>query len=345
MPGCLEHDYTIYGRIRMARRQGKPLYICGYDFADAYGSLNHSLIQYSLKARGFEDSAIAIIMSMYDQTGFWINTKSSNTRTVTQKHGVKQEDPCSPIIFNLCVETLSRHLNALSTPGINEHNHLMLADNLMTISNNPEMSRRMHNMIVEFCNATGIVINTSKCELMESLPTGRNRRKVDRDFYLSINKENITPIEANGSFRYLGNQVGMNCKGIQGQFRKLLDETKALICKIGNSQLRIHQKNHALRTFILPKFEYFIRLNGLGKHHGKLLSQAIRTKVVKYIRLSKSTSLVFFHSSVGNGGLGLPEPNQWACCTQIVHVLGLLNSQDPVVRELAMSETQELIKN
>lgn len=262
-PGCLEHDYTIHARIRMAKRSRKPLYICGYDFADAYGSLNHSLIQHSLKAMGFENNAAEILMSMYDQIGFWVDTRNSKTKFIQQRRGVKQRDPCSPLIFNLCIETLSRHLNSLNRPEMQEHNHLMLADDLVTISNNPETSRRMHSKIVQFCSVTGIGININKCELMASLPVGRNRRKVDENFALNIGEEVLTPIEANKSFRYLGNQVGMTRNGIQKQFKELLNEVKDLMRKVGDSQLRIHQKNHAVRTFVLPKFEYFIRLNGL----------------------------------------------------------------------------------
>lgn len=125
----------------------------------------------------------------------------------------------------------------------------------------------------------------------------------------------------------------------------MLSDTKIKFKKIGQSQLRIHQKHHAVKTFIIPSWEYFVRTNGLGLHHASLLGKALRTAIAKYTGLPFSTTSAFFHCQTNDGGLGFPEPGDWASCTQIMHVLGLINSPDEIIVQTIVTEPSQLYNN
>ena len=49
VPGCVEHSETIYRAALYARDHGRDLCVSWIDLANAYGSVKHSLIHFSLK--------------------------------------------------------------------------------------------------------------------------------------------------------------------------------------------------------------------------------------------------------------------------------------------------------
>ena len=357
-PGTIEHDYYVHAKIRQARRKGQSLYVCSYDFKDAYGSLNHSHIRNTLEQLGFEENTIGMLLSSVEKAPFFIGMNRQQSRCIQQNRGVKQGDPLSPLLFNLCIEPLSRRLSAIQQRQQDDsaYNHLMFADDLITICSTPMECRLLHHEIQQFCKQVNININMEKCKLMASLPKGtaeirHRRRRLDKRFYLDFENggnndetSRLYPIGPDESFAYLGNQVGIHRGGIYGHFKELLSNTKQQLRKLSNSNLRIYQKHHAIKTFIIPTWEYFIRLNGLGPHNASLLAKALRTAVARYVGIPFSTTISFFHCHQNDGGLGIPEPWNWACCTQLVHVLGLLNSHDEKIKRLVTEEILTLIK-
>ena len=47
-PGCMEHHLKLATVIQDARQKHKSLAVCWLDLANAYGSIHHSLITFSL---------------------------------------------------------------------------------------------------------------------------------------------------------------------------------------------------------------------------------------------------------------------------------------------------------
>ncbi|KAG0177512.1 hypothetical protein DFQ28_004227, partial [Apophysomyces sp. BC1034] len=79
-------------------------------------------------------------------------------------------------------------------------------------------------------------------------------------------------------------------------------------------------------------------------HQAKELGQSIRNAIRRYVKLPPSASLAIFHTSIDNGGLGFYDPKDWAASTQLVHVVGLLNSKDPAVKHLIRREIATLLE-
>lgn len=342
VPGCIQHDYYIHAFHRSGRRNLKPIYICSYDFKDAFGSIDHSFIETSLISLGFEKQLRDIILEQYHNTGFWIQTKRGSSKIISQRRGVKQGDPLSPFIFNLCIEQLSRSLNEELSEDA--YNHLLLADDLCTLTNDPITLRRLHNKIIEFCRLYKININSAKCNLLAIRPAGRKKYITDRHIELKILGEEIKKVDAQSSFTYLGNKVGYNRSGIRMYFKDLLEDTKRDLESVSKSGLKIYQKHHCIKTFVLPKLQYFIRLNGLGPHHAKLLGQALRKAVRHYCKLPAHSTLALYHCRIQDGGLGFPEPWEWSCSTQLLHCISLMESEDENIKSMVIKEIKDLLR-
>lgn len=187
-------------------------------------------------------------------------------------------------------------------------------------------------------------VNASKTCFSATIAHSNQQRRTDPRMELRYHNERIPRIDLKESWKYLGNSVGQQRNAIWADFHRLHNHIKRQLDIIGSSGLRIFQKHHALKTFILPQLEYYIRLNGLGPWQANRLGRTIRTCIRKYLQLPSSTSLAIYHLPIDNGGLGFYEPMDWASSTQVVHILGLLNSRDPAVQHMIREEIGNLLQ-
>lgn len=341
--GAIEHDYLIHASIRNAKRNGTRLFICSYDLRNAFGSIEHELIEESLQQLGFDESTVRVIIDMNMDNKYWISTKMGNTNMISMDKGIRQGDPLSPLLFNLVVERLSRKLNQLPKSECGK-NHVLFADDLTIIANNEDTFQQLHQQVLDFTKSANLEININKCSLLAI--QGRKNRKVSNlSCKLNFNGKFVSPIDNFESYRYLGNVVGKNRNGIWKSFWNLLDDTKRILHKTANSVLGIAQKHHVIRTFITPRWEYFVRLNGLGTSYAKSLGETIRDAIRKYCNLPKQTCRAFFHASVSDGGLNIPDPWSWACASQCDNINCLLNSMDDDIVNIVKKEIYQLVQS
>ncbi|KAJ8652365.1 hypothetical protein O0I10_011986 [Lichtheimia ornata] len=344
-PGCIEHDFYIHAAIRKSRRRNLLLYICSYDLRDAFGSVTHDRIRHALVYAGLDDSSIQRVMSMYNNVSCFVGTDAGSTDIIQLHRGTKQGDPASPFIFTLCMLELSHRLNnAQPTTQQAYHNHLLLADDLTILSHDPEHFRRLHRIVTGFMDTHDLKINANKTCFSATIAHSNQQRRTDERIELRYHGTRIPRIDLKDSWKYLGNSVGQQRNAIWADFHRLHAHIKRQLNIIANSGLRIFQKHHAIKTFILPQLEYYIRLNGLGPWQANRLGRTIRTSIRKYLQLPSSTSLAVYHLPIDNGGLGFYEPLDWASSTQVVHILGLLNSSDPAVQFMIREEIGTLLQ-
>lgn len=340
--GCAEHDFVAQAMTRNARRTKSDLFICAYDFKDAFGSIDLKLIQSSLLEKGFDSISTNIIMSNYVGSGFWIKTKE-NSKIIRQRRGLKQGDPLSPIIFNLVIDNLSSKLSEMPKTSLGL-NHMLFADDLVIAAETRQHLIAMHEETVKWCSASNIQINVKKCRLFANLHAGGSHRKDDELTILNVGSERIPQVKSLSCIEYLGNVVGLVKSNKYNSFKELLQETKSLLTNTAKSPLHTHQKHYVIRNMILPKWEHYIRLNGIGISHSKKLGEEIRRAVRSYCKFPAFLSLPFYHFNTENGGLNIQEPWVWSCSTQCIHIVSLLNSNDEVVKKIARHEITTLIK-
>ena len=93
IPGVAEHQAKLAATIKAARRNKRSLAIAWLDIANAYGSVHHSLIQFSLAHYHAPPEFCTLMQSMYTGLSATISTDEWCTAPVPLGIGVYQGDP------------------------------------------------------------------------------------------------------------------------------------------------------------------------------------------------------------------------------------------------------------
>ena len=113
IPGCLEqYQKLIQSSMMHATSTGhySSACMCWLDLANAYGSVHHNLIAYSLQHYHAPETFLSTVTDLYTDLSATITSHKWSTKPVPLNIGVYQGDPLSVIIFNTVMSTLTDHL-------------------------------------------------------------------------------------------------------------------------------------------------------------------------------------------------------------------------------------------
>lgn len=145
--GTGEHTAVLQNAIHQAVNNSGEMVICWLDLSNAFGSIPHAVLDKVLDGYGFPRKFKNVIRKLYEKSYTIVKTSKGRTKAIKIRAGVKQGDPISPILFNLCMEPIIREFkktfkNPLNIRGL-EISILAFADDLVIVAKNAE----------EMCNA------------------------------------------------------------------------------------------------------------------------------------------------------------------------------------------------
>ena len=76
------------------------------DLKNAFGEINHQLLKSVLEYHHLPDEIIKLILEFYHKYTISVGTKEFFTDPIEVGKGVLQGDCLSPLLFNMCVNTL-----------------------------------------------------------------------------------------------------------------------------------------------------------------------------------------------------------------------------------------------
>ena len=118
--GCTEKSIKLATTLREAHSKHCSISVCWLDLANAYGSVHHGLIEFSLQHYGAPSKLLHIVVNMYSNLqSIIITCPQWSTNTIPLKIGVYQGDPLSMVIFNTMICTLADSLANLHHLGYN----------------------------------------------------------------------------------------------------------------------------------------------------------------------------------------------------------------------------------
>ena len=163
--------------MRDAKRSSRGLVITLLDLKNAFGEVQHNLIRTTLAYHYAPESFVDQFNSIYSEASTTFSIGAKKTKCIPVNKGVLQGDPCSPLLFNLCFNTMMVILNKqeLSQLGtiwgpkkfMFHCSWMQFADDAAIVSNNVGNTQQLLDIFKAWCNWVGMTIRLDKCCTLE----------------------------------------------------------------------------------------------------------------------------------------------------------------------------------
>ena len=342
IPGVTEHQAKLATVIKSAKRNKRSLAITWLDIANAYGSVHHSLIEFSLAHYHALPEFCRLLSSWYTGLSATISTDEWSTAPVPLRIGVYQGDPLSVVIFLTVMNTLSDTLCTRKDLGFTlssfstSVNHLLYADDACIISNTPAGCQHLLDMVQCWLEWASLKAKVPKCRSMViQASTGR---RITQD--ISIGGQTIPPAE-DDIFKFLGMPVRVYKNSsvarltIKGSLQQMLDTIDA-------TPLTRQQKLRLFKYGVCPRLSWPLSVEVLPITWLERELQPLATKALKKwagLPRSSNTSILFLPAK--SGGLSLPSLVNIYKKMQATRMVQFFTSSDPGVRKAADLRLEE----
>ena len=167
--GCVEHGYVLQEAIAHSRQKKKTLHCTFFDLADAFGSVNHELIEYTLKRNHLPECVSTYITNLYSRLSGVITGPSWTTTKFPFRTGTFQGDPLSPVIFILVFNPIIQYLKLKEDRygyKLNGNSVITLpyADDFNLITNNKITHQRLINELHSITSSMNLTLKLEKCK-------------------------------------------------------------------------------------------------------------------------------------------------------------------------------------
>ena len=207
-PGCVEHHCKLASILAEARKKHKSLAVCWLDLANAYGSVHHSLIQFSVEHYHAPPCFRQILQALYSDLVGKVITNEWETLPIPLDIGVYQGDPLSVVIFNTVINTLVDTLQSRIDLGYTlssstrQINLLQYADDTCLLADSAATCQHLLEIVKQWLQWSGMRAKVCKCHCMAL--QGSTGKLIDPQLQLA--GETI-PFIANNSIKFLGMRI------------------------------------------------------------------------------------------------------------------------------------------
>ena len=264
--------------------------IASLDVSKAFDSISQESIFLACRNKGLDFESIEMIQDLYRNCSTFLCMNGWQSNPIGIKRGVKQGDPLSPFLFNLVLDRLLEEANS-SGLGVRLSSGrlaaLAYADDLLLLAESDRDLQTLIDLTKEFYGSVGLSANSDKSVV-----------------YGNANQIHIgeSAIGTDDKLNYLGLTISTGKR--HRLKRSVLDP---FLDKLKKSSLRPNQKLFMLRQHLIPKFLHRLVHEDFTATILKSLDRAIRNCAKDFLHLPDSAASSWFHLSVKNGGLGLPE--------------------------------------
>ena len=106
LSGVIAHTELLTHMINHARLKQRQLILTLLDLKNAFGEVDHRFLKKILYYHNIPVEIINIIFAYYNDYFVSIGTKDFTTHPISVKRGVLQGDCLSPLLFNMCMNSL-----------------------------------------------------------------------------------------------------------------------------------------------------------------------------------------------------------------------------------------------
>ena len=167
VPGVSKHQAKLAAVIKSAKQAKRSLAIAWLDIANAYGSVHHSLIQFSLAHYHAPLEFCRLLQSWCSGLSATISTDEWSTPPVPLGIGVYQGDPLSVAIFLTVMNTLSDSLHNRSDLGYTlPSSFICVNDDACVVSSTPAGCQCLLDLVQGWLEWAKLKAKVPKCRSM-----------------------------------------------------------------------------------------------------------------------------------------------------------------------------------
>jgi len=310
--------FSLLELIKSNWRAGRPLYALFVDLKSAYDMVHPQALWAVLRHMGVPDNFTQVLQDLVSEKGYNNDPSRCSVRTVADGYGSRPGRRFVPLLFNLFIESLGRHIAALpgltgvtvgSGPSAVTVKELKYADDICNPSNDAHLLQLVANETDAWCRAWGMVIGmgAKKTELVAFIPP----RNVKAHPALPLITIRGIPVEWVSEYRYLGFElrsdlsdsgaVGAMAKKLSSQWQRYFHSSRLV---------RLHSPALILQLFktvVLGSTNYLLALSNPSLK----AASAINTATLKAIRTALRLDDSAPNSLVRAEGRALAERPSW----------------------------------
>ncbi|HMK58473.1 MAG TPA: reverse transcriptase domain-containing protein, partial [Nitrososphaeraceae archaeon] len=314
--GVTDHTSILSHIIHDAKRHHRSVVITLLDLKNAFGEISHKLIKKSLQYHNIPPAVIDLISNIYNCANICISVNGELTNSIKVGRGVLQGDPCSPLLFNICFNTLIRvikqdkykSLGFAWGPSLDTSitSWLQFADDAALIAHDCKSAQALVDIAAVWCKWAGMIIRIDKCLSFGMLKSKGNYSQFEPSIF--IDSQKIPPASLDGSFKYLGKIFSFSMDNneiktaLQNKISSILQTTSLL-------QISVQMKLKIVRLFIPSQINFELRMYDLpsawiSNNIDNLITNAVRD----WLQFPISSCLSEIMSlPLSKGGLAIPS--------------------------------------
>ena len=333
--GCYINVATFNRSVRLAKECGGIFGIT--DMEKAFDTVPHAAIRKALRRKGIPDLVAEYISRMYEDCTTIIRADGGDVEIVL-KRGVKQGDPLSPLIFNLCIEPLIEEIQS-TTRGIPlaEDQHvaaIAFADDLLLLASDRETAETQFQITHSYLDKLGMKLSLDKCSVIQYVPLRKSY--YTKDPVIEVGGTRLQAVGPDDAMKYLGARI-KPWEGLVDTFE--VTAMTQLFQRVRRLALKPMQKMELLKTYLIPKYIYGLIVKPPSVVTLREIETVIRREVREILRIHPTTCNELFYTSKKSGGLGLPEIEKLVFIAALRNGLKALDSEDPVTRTVMNSDS------
>ena len=288
--GCVDHNQVLHEIIRHAKSNSRTLHVTWFDLEDAFGSVPHELIHYSLARCNIHPTVRLYIQNMYSNLSGRVRTKNWTSDYFDFKNGIFQGDSLSPIIFLLCFNPIVQYLESELSHGYLVQDTKIIttpfADDFSLITSNKRTHQRIITTIRSHTLSLGLKLKSSKCRSL-SISRGKALNipfKLGSDIISSVEDE---------SHKFLGSLITFRNKEGDVFDYYLLKLISKGLTNIDSSPIRSEFKLRIFNSYFMPGIRFHLAVNDVCASHLDRLDDVVKRYVKQWLGIPHPGTLAF----------------------------------------------------
>ena len=262
--GCIEHNMVLQEVISHSKANKKTCHIMFFDLADAFGSVSHQLISFSLKRFDLPLNVCSYIDNLYSSLNGYVKGPTWQSKNFKFSKGVFQGDPLSPIIFLACFNPVLEYLQSIKDQYGYDLNGTKIittpyADDFNLITTHKKQQQKIINNLQDYTQSMGLQLKPSKCRslsLLSGRPTAVN---------FTIAGNHVKTLDEDPQ-KFLGSLVTFSGKTSE-IFTMIKDKLNTKLSNIDNCLVRNEYKVNIYSKYFLPSIRFILTVHDLHKTH------------------------------------------------------------------------------